>query len=67
MLRMARLHVPTDSVAEEVVQETWLAVLTGLRQVPRRVVVADLGLPDPAQPGQDARESANAGPCRSRA
>jgi len=30
MLRMARLHVPTDSVAEEVVQETWLAVLTGL-------------------------------------
>ena len=30
MLRLARLHVPTDSVAEEVVQETWLAVLTGL-------------------------------------
>jgi RNA polymerase sigma-70 factor (ECF subfamily) len=30
MLRMARLHVPTDSVAEEVVQETWLAVLMGL-------------------------------------
>jgi RNA polymerase sigma-70 factor, ECF subfamily len=30
MLRMARLHVPTESVAEEVVQETWLAVLTGL-------------------------------------
>jgi RNA polymerase sigma-70 factor, ECF subfamily len=30
MLRMARLHVPTDSVAEEVVQETWLAVLRGL-------------------------------------
>ncbi len=32
MLRMARLHVPTDSVAEEVVQETWLAVLTGLHR-----------------------------------
>ena len=30
MLRMARMHVPTDSVAEEVVQETWLALLTGL-------------------------------------
>jgi RNA polymerase sigma-70 factor (ECF subfamily) len=30
MLRMARLHVPSDSVAEEVVQDTWLAVLTGL-------------------------------------
>ena len=30
MLRMVRLHVPTDSAADEVVQETWLAVLTGL-------------------------------------
>ena len=55
MLRMARLHVPTDSVAEEVVQETWLAVLTGLTTLPRRVVVAHLGLPHPAQPGEDAR------------
>jgi RNA polymerase sigma-70 factor (ECF subfamily) len=30
MLRLAREHVPTASVAEEVVQETWLAVLQGL-------------------------------------
>jgi RNA polymerase sigma-70 factor (ECF subfamily) len=30
MLRLAREHVPTRSVAEEVVQETWLAVLQGL-------------------------------------
>lgn len=30
MLRMARQHVQTDSIAEEVVQETWLGVLTGL-------------------------------------
>jgi RNA polymerase sigma-70 factor (ECF subfamily) len=30
MLRLAREHVATESVAEEVVQETWLAVLKGL-------------------------------------
>jgi RNA polymerase sigma-70 factor (ECF subfamily) len=30
MLRLAREHVPSGSVAEEVVQETWLAVLHGL-------------------------------------
>jgi RNA polymerase sigma-70 factor, ECF subfamily len=31
MMRVARGHVSTDSSAEEVVQDTWLAVLTGLR------------------------------------
>lgn len=30
MVRVARRHVATAEVAEEVVQETWLAVLTGL-------------------------------------
>jgi RNA polymerase sigma-70 factor (ECF subfamily) len=30
MLRVARTHVPSRAVAEEVVQETWLGVLRGL-------------------------------------
>jgi len=30
MLRVARMYVPSAAVAEEVVQETWLGVLTGL-------------------------------------
>src|SRR4051812_45172859 len=32
MVRLARLHVPSQAVAEEVVQETWLAVLRGLER-----------------------------------
>jgi RNA polymerase sigma-70 factor, ECF subfamily len=30
LLRLARAHVPSQAVAEEVVQETWLAVLNGI-------------------------------------
>jgi RNA polymerase sigma-70 factor (ECF subfamily) len=30
MLRLAREHVPTQSAAEDVVQETWIAVIKGL-------------------------------------
>jgi RNA polymerase sigma-70 factor (ECF subfamily) len=30
LLRLARAHVPSRAVAEEVVQETWLAVLRGI-------------------------------------
>ena len=30
LLRLARAHVPSQAVAEEVVQETWLAVLRGI-------------------------------------
>jgi len=32
MLRIALLYVPSRAVAEDVVQETWLAVLTGLER-----------------------------------
>jgi RNA polymerase sigma-70 factor (ECF subfamily) len=30
MLRVARMYVPSQAVAEDVVQETWLGVLTGI-------------------------------------
>jgi RNA polymerase sigma-70 factor, ECF subfamily len=36
LLRLARLHVPSHAVAEEVVQETWLAVLRGLDRFEER-------------------------------
>ena len=36
MMRVARLYVPSAAVAEEVVQETWLAVLTGLERFEER-------------------------------
>jgi len=32
MLRVARLYVPTRAIAEEVVQEAWLGVLTGIER-----------------------------------
>ena len=36
MLRVARMHVSSDAVAQEVVQETWLAVLQGLDRFEER-------------------------------
>jgi RNA polymerase sigma-70 factor, ECF subfamily len=36
MMRVARLYVPSSAVAEEVVQETWLAVLTGIDRFQER-------------------------------
>ena len=36
MLRVAQSYVPTRAVAEDVVQETWLAVLSGLDRFERR-------------------------------
>src|SRR6185503_11535157 len=36
LLRIARMYVPTNEVAEEVVQETWIAVLNGIGRFERR-------------------------------
>jgi RNA polymerase sigma-70 factor (ECF subfamily) len=36
MLRVARMHVSSEAVAQEVVQETWLAVLQGLDRFEER-------------------------------
>jgi RNA polymerase sigma-70 factor (ECF subfamily) len=36
MLRVARMYVPTQAAAEDVVQETWLAVLTGIDRFEER-------------------------------
>ncbi len=36
MLRVARMHVATQAIAEEVVQDTWLAVLRGLDRFEER-------------------------------
>jgi RNA polymerase sigma-70 factor, ECF subfamily len=36
MMRVARMYVPSAAVAEEVVQETWLAVLDGLDRFEER-------------------------------
>jgi RNA polymerase sigma-70 factor, ECF subfamily len=37
--RVARAYVSTDSVAEEVVQETWLAVIAGLHRFEQRATL----------------------------
>src|ERR687888_2731103 len=36
MLRVARMYVPSQAVAEDVVQETWLGVLNGLERFEER-------------------------------
>jgi RNA polymerase sigma-70 factor (ECF subfamily) len=36
LLRIARMYVPTKEVAEDVVQETWIAVLNGIGRFERR-------------------------------
>jgi RNA polymerase sigma-70 factor (ECF subfamily) len=36
LLRIARMYVPSNEVAEDVVQETWIAVLNGIGRFERR-------------------------------
>jgi RNA polymerase sigma-70 factor, ECF subfamily len=36
LLRLARRYVPSDAVAEDVVQETWIGVIRGLERFERR-------------------------------
>jgi RNA polymerase sigma-70 factor (ECF subfamily) len=36
LVRIARMYVPSNEVAEEVVQETWIAVLNGIGRFERR-------------------------------
>ena len=57
LLRLARMYVPTDALAEDVVQETWVAVVRGPGALRGPLVVQDLALPDPGQPRQDARRA----------
>ena len=60
MLRVARGHVSTDASCEEIVQETWMAVVRGLDALRGPVVPAHLGVPHPHQPGQDPRGAGGA-------
>ena len=50
MLRVARRYVRSSAVAEEVVQETWLGVLNGLRPLRGPRLAEDVDLPHPHQP-----------------
>ena len=57
MLLLARTFVSTEASAEEVVQDTWLAVIQGHRPVRGPILAADLGLPDPGQHREEARRA----------
>ena len=51
LLRLAEAFVGSRAVAEEVVQDTWLAVCKGADCVRGAIVAQDLDLHDPRQPG----------------
>ena len=53
--RTARIYVATDAHADEVVQETWMAVLRGHRRLRAALVAQDVALPDPHEHRPDPR------------
>ena len=57
MLAVAQTYVKGRSVAEEVVQETWLAVIQGLDRFEGPRLAQDLDPRHPGQQGQDARRA----------
>ena len=57
MHRVARGFVATADSADEVVQDTWLAVIQGLAGLRGTLLAEDLGLPDPRQHGPAARRA----------
>jgi RNA polymerase sigma-70 factor (ECF subfamily) len=55
MLLVARTFVSTEASAEEVVQDTWLAVIRGIGRFEGRSSLRTWGLPDPGQHREEAR------------
>ena len=53
MLHLAASFVPSQAVAEEVVQDTWLALLRGLEGFEGRSSLKTWLFPHPGQPGPD--------------
>ena len=54
LVRVARMYVSSQAVAEEVAQETWLAVLRRDRSLRGALLAEDVDLSHPHEPGEDA-------------
>ena len=56
LLRVAQMYVSSRAVAEEVVQETWLAVLNGIDRFEGRSSLKTWIFRILAEPGEDSRQ-----------
>ena len=65
MLRIALAHVPRRAIAEDVVGDAWLGVVTGLERFEGRSQPEDLAAADRHQPRAHAGGEANAAASRS--